>query len=131
MEQKFCGHNQLIRRLILRIGVCDAKICSYSLSRSQPSFPTLIQALVSEESLFPFSPILSLSLSPVLWVTRYRSHLCIGETVRYDDRSHQQSDLKVCNESLYTMTICSQNSSWSIFLLGQSILLFYPETVHE
>ena len=29
------------------------------------------------------------------------------------------------------MTIYLQNSSWSIFLIGQSILLFSPKNVHE
>ena len=45
----------------------------------------------------PFGPILNLLL---LWVTRYCSHLCVGDTVRYDAWSHQQSDLKACNECL-------------------------------
>ena len=50
---------------------------------------------------------------------RYRMHLCVGDTVQYDAWSHQQHDLKVCNDFTYALISTYRTSSWSIFLLGR------------
>ena len=79
--------------------------------------------------------VLRIKPTRVLRIIRYCIHLCVGDAVQYDTWNHQQFDLKACDESLYAyaMTIYLQSFSWSIFLLGQSVLpaLFSPKTIHE